>query len=159
MESDEFWSYIDVLGGSNSSEGYELLAIELATTDLETIVAFDARMTLALYALDSDCRAQWYLLNEPMQFGFVSDDVFLYARGDTVSAGRATWEEAIATQTLPWGGSDPWTGGGEGVLSIGLRAAEIRGVPFEEYLDLRFASIPLSYETGSNRPGWGGQPR
>jgi hypothetical protein len=156
MPSDEFWAYIDLLGGTNDPEGYDLVSAELAKTDLDTILAFEARLTLSLYALDSDCRAQWYLENEPMQFGFVSDDVFLYARGDTASAGRATWEEAVAENTLPWGGSDPTTGYGEYVLGVGYRAAELIGVPFDDFLDLKWETIPLSFETGSNSSGWGG---
>lgn len=156
MASDEFWRYIELLEGTNSPEGYTKLETELAKVDLDTVIAFDARLTLALHALDSDCRAEWYRLNEPAQFGFVSDDVFLYARADTVSAGRANWEEAVATQTLPWGGADPLTGTGEFLLYVGLGAAERQGVTFDEYLDLRVDRVPLSYETGSNTLGWGG---
>jgi hypothetical protein len=156
MPSDEFWQYIELLDGTNSPEGYTRLETELAKADLATVIAFDARLTLALHALDSDCRAEWYRLNEPAQFGFVSDDGFLYARADTVSAGRATWEEAVATQTLPWGGADPLTGTGEFLLYVGLAAAELQGVTFDEYLDRRVERVPLSYETGSNPLGWGG---
>ena len=156
MPNDEFWEYIELLGGANSPDGYTRLETELAKADLDTVVAFDARLTLALYALDSDCRAEWYRLNEPAQFGFVSDDVFLYARADTVSAGRETWEEAVSTQTLPWGGADPMSGAGEFLLFVGLGAAERQGVTIDEYFTLLAERVPLSYETGSTPLGWGG---
>lgn len=156
MPSDEFWQYIEVLDGTNSPAGFTRLETELAKADLDTIIAFDARLTLALHALDSDCRAEWYRLNEPAQFGFVSDDVFLYARADTISAGKATWEEAVNTQTLPWGGADPLAGTGEFLLYVGVGAAERQGITFDEYFAQLLERVPLSYETGSNPLGWGG---
>ncbi len=154
MPEDEFWDLVGVLGGSSDPAGFEALTDTLAKTDLDTAIAFQARLTLALHALDSGCRAEWYRVNEPMQMGFVSDDVFLYSRCDTVVAGREVWQDAVDTDTLPWGTVDPTTGNGEFLLYVAVDAADRMGTPLEEYFDAQFASYTLSFETGSNPLGW-----
>jgi len=154
MPEDEFWDLVGVLGGSSDLKGFELLTDALAKTDLDTVLAFQARLTLALHALDSGCRAEWYRLNEPTHFGFVSDDVFLYSRCDTVVAGREVWQEAVDSETLPWGTVDPTTGNGESLLYVAGDAADRMGTPLEAYYDAQNASFSLSFETGANPLGW-----
>lgn len=154
MPADEFWEYIDILDGQTTELGFDKLTSALATAGPAAALAFDARLTLALYELDSLCRADWYEANDPGGLGFVSDDTFLYARCDTVVAGRANWEAAVADGTLPWGNVDATTGFGELLLYVGADAAARAGVPMEEYWDRRFSVVPLSYETGSNPNGW-----
>lgn len=154
MPEDDFWALIELLESSTEPDKVEALTSALAATDLASVIAFDARLTLALHQLDSLCRAQWYEANEPTGFGFVSDDVFLYARADTVAAGRETWQEAADTQTLPWGDVDPTTGGGELLLYVPFDAAERLGYTLDEYFAEVGDAFTLSYETGSNASGW-----
>ena len=99
MLADEFWGYIDLLGGTTDEAGMEALTSALAERDLDTIVAFDRRLTLSLYSLDFVCRYDWYIANDPLDLGYLGDDGFLYARADTVAAGRENFESALAEVT------------------------------------------------------------
>jgi hypothetical protein len=155
MPEDEFWQLIALLHGSNSDAAYARLTAQLATLPVEKLVGFDARMTIALYGLDDECRANWYSTHDPSGLGFVADDDFLYFRGDTVSAGRANWENAIATDTLPWGTVDPLSGGGELLLYVAGNAAHVEfGIGLDAWPAKVQNTIELSYETGSNPDGW-----
>ena len=49
-----------------------------------------------------------------------------------------------------------YVGGGEYVLGIGYRAAELLRLSLGDSYDLTWEKIPLSFETGSNASGWGG---
>jgi len=154
MDEDRFWSLIVVLGGTTDLDSFDRLTLDLAELPLPEIAAFQARLTLALYALDSGCRAEWYRMNEPGRVGFVSDDVFLYARADTVTAGREVWSTAVETQTLPWGTVDPTTGNGELLLYVSFDAIDIAGLDVDEFYALLDAGITVSYETASSTAGW-----
>lgn len=154
MPADEFWDYIALLEGQTTEAGFDRLADALAAAGVDAALAFDIRLALSLYELDSLCRADWYSANDPAGLGSVSDDTFLYARCDTIAAGRANWEAAVADNTLPWGDVDPSTGMGEFLLYVGADAAQRLGVPIEEYWDRLYSALPLSYETGSNPNGW-----
>jgi hypothetical protein len=154
MDEGTFWGYIEELRGTTDPDGFESLTDKLAELTLSELVAFDARLTLSLYELDSGCRAEWYRLNEPEKLGFVSDDVFLYARADTIAAGREVWSEALATETLPWGKVDPSSGYGEFLLYVGADAADAAGLDLDEFYAEYAAATEVSYETGSNPAGW-----
>ena len=94
----------------------------------------------------------WYLANDPDRLGAVSDDVFLYARCDTVLTGQVGWQDARTTGTLPWGDAEPLSG--EWVLGIGMQLAEAVGVGNDDYFAMVYDRIPISYETGSNESQW-----
>lgn len=155
MPEDEFWQLIAVLDGSNSDAAYKRLTARLSILPVEKLVGFDAQMTIALYGLDDECRAKWYRKHDPSGLGFVADDDLLYVRGDTVSAGRATWEKAFATDTLPWGAVDPLSGGGENLLYVAGDAARTEfGTSDNDWFAKVQSAFALSYETGSNPDGW-----
>ena len=151
MPADEFWGYIDLLGGTTDEAGMEALTSALAERDLDTIVAFDERLLLSLYSLDFVCRYDWYIANDPLDIGYLGDDGFLYARADTVAAGRENFEAALAEGTIDWGTVDPTTGYGEILLYVAWDAATRIGLE-EEYWSAS-GSTPISFETGSNPAG------
>jgi hypothetical protein len=111
-------------------------------------------MTIDLYELDDQCRANWYAQHDPSGPGFVGDDDFLYDRADTVTAGEAVWKTAIDTDTLPWGATDAVNNDGEDLLYVGLDAAHRNGMSNNRWLDREEKAYPLDYETGSNPSGW-----
>ena len=149
MREEDFWGWIDTLEGT-SEESYSRLAEELSDEPIETIAAFDARMTIQLYRLDDECRAAWYESHE----GYVNDDVFLYARAETVSSGRKFFERAIQNDSLPHRGDGPSEGDGELLLYVGMNAARSSGASEKDWDDATYPYRNLSYETGSNPAGW-----
>ena len=154
MPEDQFWALISVLHGANSDAAYKRLSNRLAALPTATIVAFDVRLTISLYKLDDQCRAHWYATHDPSGLGIVGDDDFLYFRADTVSAGRATWEKAIATDTLPWGTTDAVNNDGEDLLYVATDAAAKHHISQDKLLDMEAKVTDLSYETASNPAGW-----
>lgn len=158
MEEIAFWELIGAMGGETDTAGFDALTEKLAELSMDDLVAFEARLTLALYALDDPCRAEWYRVNEPGDVGFVSDDVFLYARCDTVAAGRAVWQDALTSRTLPWGTVDPSTGNGELLLYVAGEEVEDRQLDIDAFYDLVEQRILVSFETGSNPAGWQSPP-
>jgi len=154
MPSNRFWRLIAELGGSNSNASYTRLSMRLAALPVDQLVGFDARLTLSLYALDDECRADWYVKHEPVTPEFRTDDDFLYERADTVTAGRAVWEYAVRTDTLPWGATDAVDRDGENLLYVAAEAANRRGVSDDAFGARESAAFSLSYETGSNPAGW-----
>ncbi len=152
MAEDEFWELIDVLGGRSAHSDFARLIGALEDRPAEDLVSFNARLTLALYALDDECHLRAYEEDDPSGIGFVSSDVFLYARADTVTAGREYWEEAIAGGRLPWGDVTP--GAGEALLFAALDASRTHGMDEYELWNLEDEAFALSYESGSNPDGW-----
>ena len=153
MPSPQFWTLIAALGGSTSDDAFDSLASALAGRTIDDLVAFAARLSLVVHALDTRARHTWYTANDPMGLGFVSDDVFLYARLDTICAGESVWLEAIREGTLPWGSVDPTLGAGELLLSAAPNAADAQG-GWEEFGAKYAERVLVSYETGSNTDGW-----
>ena len=154
MPEVEFWSLIAELNGSNAPAGYTALSAKLAQRPLTELIAFEARMTISLYTLDDECRSAWYSKNDPTGLTFVADDDFLYARADTVSAGRAVWDDAVQNDTLPWGDNGETTGSGESLLYVAMDAAKLQGTTDDEWFARVRKTFELSYETGSNPAGW-----
>lgn len=151
MPEAEFWELIEVLDGGDTEDDFVRLSEVLSGRPVEDLVAFDARLTLSLYALDDECRLLRYRDDDPYGMGFVSDDVFLYARADVVCLGKDAWDSAIADSRLPVRMSD---GIGELLLYVALDASVAQGM--EEYAiwDLEAERYSLSYESGSNPSGW-----
>jgi hypothetical protein len=155
MPEDRFWDLIGILHGSNGDVGYDLLTARLELESTKDLVAFDARLTIVLYALDDECRYDWYRQVDPSGLHFVADDDFLYFRTDTVSAGRSTWDEAVAADTLPWGTTEPVDHSGEPLLFVAENAARIaHGIGWSRWDAMTTDRFPISYETGSNVDGW-----
>ena len=152
MPEDRFWNLIDGLHHSLRQSSFDAVSRTLSAGSLDDIVAFDARMTLDLYELDSACRVEWYGRHDPDRLGFPLDDDFLYFRCSTIIAGRENFEKAVSSQTLPWGDVST-EDSGEPLLYIGVTAAEMKGND-EAFLAEEKARIPLSYETASNPQGW-----
>jgi hypothetical protein len=156
LDAEAFWGVIESIPDLPAPDDFGTVSSALAGCPVEDIIAFDARLTLALYALDGPENLAWYEKYDPMGLGFVSDDTFLSARCATVLAGRETWANAIHGGTLDWGPDSPDLDGmGEFLLYVGMDAANAQGIDWEEYLGTSYEAIPLSYESGSNTGLWG----
>jgi len=151
LAADDFWGLVETLPESAEPTDFTAMSTALAGCGLDDVLAFEARLTLALYALDSRTARDRYEQSDPDGPGTVSDDVFLYARADTVLAGRAAWERAVAEHTLER--RDAPSRLGEYLLYVSWDAAVALGLTTDEYLDELVARIPLSYESGSNPEG------
>ncbi len=152
MPEDAFWELISVLDGGNTEEDVARLSEALAARTVDELVAFDARLTLALYALDDQCHLVGFRDSDRWDGGWVSGDAFLYARADTVAAGREQWESAMKDGELPAGGTEPMNG--ELLLYATLDASVAQGMGEFELWDLESERYSLSYESGSNPTGW-----
>jgi hypothetical protein len=156
LPDEQFWMLIESIPASPQESDFAAASNSLAGCSLGEIVGFDARLTLALYDLDGPENLAWFEQNDPLGLGFASDDAFLYARCASVLGGRGSWAAAVEGGTLDWGQDEPDVDGlAEHLLWIGLDAAIAQGLTEEEYLDLQFGAIPLSYESGSNKDLWG----
>ncbi|WBU38478.1 DUF4240 domain-containing protein [Homoserinibacter sp. YIM 151385] len=157
LDEDVFWPLVDSIGElatlDDPESGFRHLSSQLAACPIDAVIAFDARMTLALHAIDDPVAYDWYAERDPMGFGPPADDLALYIRADTLLAGREAWTAALRDRTLPWP-DDDLLGYGELLLFVGYEAAEAQGVGFDAYYDLSAERIPLSYETGANRERW-----
>lgn len=142
MPEHRFWTLVDLMGGVATEASVTRLAERLSELDTDELIAFEAQLTLHLFALATWDTAQQYMSHDD----YFSDDGFLYTRCATVGAGRAAYEEALATSSLL---PDPADGEGENLLYVGMWAAELNGLDWEI-----FDVIPLSAETGSNKEGW-----
>ncbi|MGN6502147.1 MAG: DUF4240 domain-containing protein [Pseudolysinimonas sp.] len=154
MPEDVFWPVIEAVPDGLTDDDFAALSSALAGCAYEDIVAFDVRLTLALYALDGPQNADWFEKHDPSGLGFVSDDVFLYQRCVTVLAGRQTWQRSVTDQTLEWGDLPPESYG-ESLLYVGMNAALAQGVDWDTYLDDSYGAAGINYETGSNSALWG----
>jgi hypothetical protein len=142
MPEGRFWDLIDLMKGVATEDSVTRLSERLAELGQDQVIAFEARLTLHLFALDTWDIAQQYTSHDD----YFSDDGFLYTRCATVGAGRAAYERALATSTLQ---PDPADGEGENLLYVSMYAADIMGLDWEI-----LHAVPLSAETGSNEDGW-----
>jgi hypothetical protein len=151
----EFWTLIETVPDDPADDDFSRVAQGIVREGIEGVLAFQARLTLALYDLDGRANHAWFVEHDPMHFGFVSEDVFLYARCATVLAGREIWARAVVDQTLEWrDASLHESGASEMLLGVAPSAAEALGVTNEAWFELAFTRIPISYETGSNAARW-----
>lgn len=150
LPQDQFWELLVSVPDVAGDADFDALSSALAGCERSDLVAFEARLTLALYALDGQHNFDWIVEHDPTGLHFSSEDSFLYSRCATVMAGRETWQRAVDQGTLEWGG-----GTSESLLYVGLAAAEAKGIDIDDYYDEVYGAIPLSYETGSNTSLWG----
>jgi hypothetical protein len=156
MDSERFWLLVESIPPALGPSAFERVAGSLAACGIEDVIAFEARLTLALYALDGPDNLAWFEANDPAGIGFASDDVFLYARCATILGGQAAWERAVVERTLEWGDDPPDVDGwSELLLYVSWDAAGALGLTVGEYIELLSERIPVSYETGSNSDLWG----
>lgn len=156
MSESDFWRLLRTLPRRVDDHDFAVLSSRLARCGLPVIVAFDARLTLVLYDLDTVKPCQWYSVNGGLPGPVYSDD-FLYARGDTVLSGRSAYEKALRDGSLGWGPSQQ--GIGEDLLYVGETAAESLGKS-DAFASAEEAAIPLSYESGTNpRSEFPGDPQ
>jgi hypothetical protein len=146
IPEDEFWALVEQVGARDVDDRAAALSSALEYCTLDELVGFDARLTLILYSLDTAAACHWRLAHDPGFDAEYSDD-FLDERADTVLAGRATTEKAVADGTLPWGDVDP--GSGEDLLYIAGTAADTSGRT-DSFDKLSTERILISYESGSN---------
>ena len=146
MTETQFWKITGTLPAEASDDDFTALAARLGTCGLPTLVAFDARLTLLLYQLDTTPLCDWYSKNGGFAGPVYSDD-FLYARADTVLGGPSTYAEALTKGELQWGQSEQGTG--EDLLYVGQAAADSAG-ELDALGKAELRDIPLSYESGTN---------
>lgn len=152
MPEDHFWRLIGTMHGSVSDPAVRRLRRALETGPEVDLVPFEARLDLSLYALDDECRVDWYDAHDPTGLGNLMDDDFLYVRTDTIAAGRTVWEDAMAHDTLPWGTVDAADEEGEDLLYVAGEAAHHDGV--RDSIFERSTQFDDLYETGTNPDGW-----
>jgi len=156
LSDERFWQLVESIPAAPQAPDFEEASRSLAGCSMGEIVGFDARLTLALYDLDGPENLAWFEQNDPLGLGFASDDAFLYARCASVLGGQESWASAVEQGTLDWGQDEPDVDGvSERLLWLALDAALAQGLTEDEYLDLQFDAIPLSYESGSNKDRWG----
>jgi hypothetical protein len=152
-----FWPLIETIPPAPQPADFDAVSSALGGCSLDDIVAFHARLTLALYDLDGPENLAWFEENDPSGLGFVSDDVFLYARCASVLGGEENWRRAVADRTLAWGTDAPdLEGNAEFLLYVAYYAARAQGVTGEDYYDAVGAAVPISFESGSNTERWDG---
>ncbi|MBU1587017.1 MAG: DUF4240 domain-containing protein [Actinobacteria bacterium] len=154
LPEDRFWDLLSTVPGVADKADFDAVSSALAGCARSDLIAFEARLTLALYALDGERNFDWIVDNDPAGLHFATEDSFLYSRCATIMAGRETWRHAVENGTLEWGADV--TGSSEWLLFVGLAAAEAQGIDVDDYYDEVFGSIPISYETGSNTELWAG---
>lgn len=159
MPEDEFWSLIESMPSDPRDEDFSQLSTTLEDCGIDLLVSFEARLTLALYALDGPDNLDWFTLNDPSHFGYVSDDGFLYARCAAVLGGKESWSKAVLDHTLDWGADAPdLDGRSELLLYVGADAASAQGIDVGDYYETAYSEIGISYESGSNTALWGDEP-
>lgn len=155
LSEDRFWELIESIPDRPGPEDFEEVASRLSGCFPSDTMRFDARLKLVLYALDGPENVDWLEANDPTGLGFVSDDVFLYARCAAVLGGRDSWTAAVRDHTVDWGDDRPdIDGASESLLYVAVRAAGAQGMSSEDFSALSSLFAPLSYETGSNIELW-----
>lgn len=142
MPEKEFWSHIDVLGGSVDEDAVARLVDRLRERGRGTPEAFAERLAQVLYDLDRQD-----LFEQPVQWDDdpddhvipLSSDTFLYLRAGLVAKGKQAVDQAITDpRTLR---NRRWSDG-EGLLYAAEEAAG------------REIDTKYDYETGSNEAYW-----
>jgi hypothetical protein len=139
MEQDEFWRLIETMGTEQDDDDFERLTDLLAARAGTDIVAFEDQLASLLYALDTRAHAR---------AARARGDWFLYVRCAALSCGRSVYENVLA---------DP-----EKLRRFARREAEpllyVASTAYERSTGTRWNhESPVSYESGSNIAGWGGQ--
>lgn len=110
----------------------------------EEIFAFDDIMSELLYALDTEKNYNTALKYEK----YCSDDTFLYSRCVALVNGEEFYEKALDGKIR----KGLWDFEFEAILYVPSRAWAMKHNDSEESYP---HMPPLSYETGSNKAGWG----
>jgi len=154
LGEDEFWMLVDSIPQNPSEADFLAAASALAGCGLPAVASFDARLALALSDLDGPENLAWFEDHDPLGLGFVSGDVFLYARCATVLAGRDVWTRAVEERTLEWSDDTLHESGmSELLLYITWDAAGAHGLSVDELFELT-SGTRISYESGSNVERW-----
>jgi hypothetical protein len=142
MGEDEFWTLIDLAGGSVG--GLDALRAELGRLKRRDVVRFQERLAQVLFDLDREVLAR-----QPVCFDDdeddedpplpLSDDSFLYLRCGLVLRGRDTVTAVLAEPAILATGRWP---DGEELLYL---ADEV----VDDDIDTKY-----DYETGSNEAHW-----
>lgn len=142
MPEDEFWQFIDILGGSADDDAVTRLTEALRGGGKRTAVGFAERLAATLYDLDRE-----ELFRQPVRWADapdedaipLSDDSFLYLRAGIVARGKDSVEAVLADPAVLQ--AELWDDG----ESLLYAAEEAAGDQIE---------TRLSYETGSNAAFW-----
>jgi hypothetical protein len=146
MPEDQFWSFIDLLGGSPGADSVSRLTDALRSGGKATAIGFAESLAAVLHELDREVLVRRTIrwADAPDQDPIpLSDDTFLYLRCAVVAAGRATVDAVLADPAVLE--SRLWDDG-EGLLHA---AGEAAGDEID---------TELSYETGSNTEHWTPRP-
>ena len=149
MSEEEFWSIIALLDWGKGEEDDAILAparARLQQYSIGDIRRFQDILAEKLYHLDRQIFAEQigkYKYNGPHNF---SVDTFLYARACVVANGKEFYEAVLSDPTQM-----PKDFTFEALLYLAGNAYELKTGESWDYLP------KLSYETFSNRDGWGGE--
>lgn len=141
MPDDEFWSLIELLGGSLEDEGVAHLSEALQEIPRPELIRFNDTLAARLHELDQPGNA--------VRFGagvgaVVSPDASLYYRCEIIARGRAAFDDHVARPRVD--GEDAGAAG-EVLLGIAPDAATHK-LPTPDY----------SIETGFNKSYWPDAP-
>lgn len=149
MTEAEFWNIIGTLDWGHEGDDEAVIAptvAKLAAGSPEGIISFEEHLAAALYAIDTEEHAREigeYAYTGPEEP--FSADLFLYARCVAVANGRDFYQSVLRSPSRM-----PKDMEFEALLRIGREAwARLTGTDFDHL-------TRLSYETFSNRGGWGG---
>ena len=142
MPEDEFWQFVEILGGSVDDEAVGRLADALRAAGKRKATGFAERLAATLYELD-----RFELFRQPVRWADapdedilpLSDDSFLYLRAGIVARGKDTVDAVLADPALLE--TELWDDG-EALLYAADEAVD-------DEIQTR-----LSYETGSNTAHW-----
>jgi hypothetical protein len=155
LDDAEFWALVESIPPAPNDADFTAVASALAGCSIRDVIGFEARLTLALAALDGPENWDWFEQNDPSGFGWASDDVFLYARCAAVLGGQESWSAAVAERTVDWGSDPPdLEGYSELLLYVAVDAANAQGVSTDEFYEARNGLVLISYESGTNPERW-----
>lgn len=141
---DFFWEVMELCNWNHEGDDNKVLAPvvkKLASFEDEKIFEFEKHMTKLLYDLDTKELIQACEKEDE----YVSDDSFLYSRCVALINGKDYYNKVKAGKI-----TELWTMEFESLLYVSSNAWELKhGNDDFPYRD------ELSYETGSNKKGWG----
>lgn len=148
MSEEQFWSIIELLDWDQETDDAILAPAILALEPFPVadIRRFQDLLAEKLFALDKQVFAE--RIGEKSYGGdtYFSVDTFLYARACVVANGRAYYEQVLSDP-----GKMPKNFTFEALLSLA-------GLAYEKKTGQEWDYLPEpSYETYSNRSGWGGK--
>ena len=141
-----FWALLSLLDWSKSGDDDAVVApvvAELSTLTVSEITAFEDRLALTLFALDTKMHAKEIGEGSYSEGNHFSVDWFLYARCAVVANGKELYDRVLAHPSA-------FPKNMEFEALLGISAAAHYAKTGEDFM----YSSKTSYETYSNTAGW-----